>query len=249
MKARTRKSFSWVVAILMAGMASVSLAADVDVFAEGAYSFNRGAASGKLVVYIYANVNTDPLCSYSVNLSYNASKLNSPVAEKNITDWYFGASSPGYPYMDPQISNPPGYIIFIGGKLDTDNPTEGVTGQRKLLGKVTFTRSDNNDPKSDAGGPAGYFGVALALGKDGDYDNFVTVGGAKKDLNTAFSQKIVEAGDANGNGTINATDAQRVGQIYNGTSPWTIFADCNLNGTINATDAQCIGQKYNGTYY
>jgi hypothetical protein len=223
------------------------LAADVDVLAEGAYSFNRTtpATTGKLVVYIYADINTDPLCSYGVKLTYNSSRLGSPVAEKNTAVWYMGASSPGNPYMDPDTSTA-GQVIFIGGKLDTANPIAGVTGDKVLLGKVSFTRSDNNDPKPD---PAGYFGISLALGKAAPYDNFVTVSGVLKDSATSFSGIIAEAGDANHNGAINAGDAQRVMQIINGTLPFTVFADCNLNGSVNAGDAQCIMQKYNGTYY
>jgi hypothetical protein len=223
------------------------MAADVDVFAEGAYSYNRTspATTGKLVVYLYANINTDPLCSYGVKLTYNSSRLGSPVATKNTDVWYMGASSPGNAYMDPDISTA-GQIIFIGGKLNTTSPAAGVTGQRVLLGKVSFTRLDNANVTSD---PAGYFGIGLALGKTGSYDNFVTVGGVKKDGATAFTYKVVEAGDANGGGSITATDAQVVGQIINNTKPWTIFADCNLSETITATDAQCIGQKINLKWY
>jgi hypothetical protein len=226
---------------------TAALAADVDVFAEGAYSFNRTspATTGKLVVYLYANINTDPLCSYGVKLSYNTAKLGSPTAEKNTDVWYMGSSSPGNPYMNPDTSTA-GQVIFIGGKLDTANPTAGVTGQRVLLGKVSFTRLDNGDPKPD---PGTYFGIALALGKASPYDNFVTAGGLKKDGAIAFTNQVVEAGDANGNGAINSADAQRIGQIYNGTYPFTVFADCNLNGSVNSADAQCVGQKYNGTYY
>jgi hypothetical protein len=237
-------------ALVVLLLPTAALAADVDVFAEGAYSYNKTspATTGKLVVYIYANINTgaDHLCSYGVNLAYNSSKLGSPVAEKNAAVWYMGASSPGNTYMDPDISTA-GHVIIVGGKLDTAAPTAGVTGQRVLLGKVSFTRLDNAAVGSD---PATYFGIGLALGKTGSYDNFVTVGGVKKDTATAFSWIVREAGDVVGTaGTINAGDAQRVMQIYNGTYPFTVFADCNLNGSVNAGDAQCIMQKYSGTWY
>jgi hypothetical protein len=236
-------------ALVLMLLPAAALAADVDVFAEGAYSYNRTtpATAGKLVVYIYANINTgaDPLCSYGVKLTYNSTRLGSPLAAKNTAVWYMGASSPGNTYMEPDISTA-GQIIFVGGKLDTASPTAGVTGQRVLLGTVSFTRLDNANVTSD---PAGYFGIGLALGKASPYDNFVTVGGEKKDPATAFTYKVVEAGDANANGAINSGDAQRVMQIINGTLPFTVFADCNLNGSVNSGDAQCIMQKYNGTYY
>jgi hypothetical protein len=237
-------------ALVLLLLPTAALAADVDVFAEGAYSYNRTspATAGKLVVYIYANINTgtDPLCSYGVKLTYNSTKLGSPLAAKNAAVWYMGASSPGNTYMDPDISTA-GQIIFVGGKLDTASPTAGVTGQRVLLGTVSFTRLDNAAVGSD---PATYFGIGLALGKASPYDNFVTVGGVKKDGNTAFSYTVREAGDVVGTGgAINAADAQRVMQIFNGVYPFTVFADCNLNGSINAADAQCIMQKYNNTYY
>jgi len=63
MKARNRKSFLWLLTMMMAATSSVALAADVDVFAEGAYTAND------LVVYIYANINTGNLCSYGIKLN------------------------------------------------------------------------------------------------------------------------------------------------------------------------------------
>jgi hypothetical protein len=244
-----------IAALVLLVLPAAALAAEVDVFAEGAFSYNRTspATPGKLVVYLYANINTDPLCSYGVNLSYDSAKLGSPAAVKNTDVWYMGASPPGNAYMAPDISQA-GHVVFIGGKLDTSNPptspTAGVTGQRVLLGKVTFTRLDDaNKTTNPIADPTVYFGIGLARGKLALYDNFVTVGGVVKDGATAYTFKVVEAGDATGNGQINAGDAQRIMQIYNGTYPFTVFADCNLNESVNAGDAQCAMQKYNGTYY
>jgi hypothetical protein len=236
MKARNRKSFLWVLAILMAGMASVSLAADVDVFAEGAYTTTA------LEVHIFAKINADNLCSYGVALNYDSGKLTVGTATKNDNVWYFGTTSAKQPYMDPDTSTP-GKIVFIGGKLDTGSPTAGVTGSRVLLGKASFTRKENSMGLGTTA--QDYFGITLALGKADPYENFVTTAGTVKDragvaFNTA--NKVRERGDANGDGAITSTDYVAIRNLLSSPNP-PPYADCNGDGAVTSTDYVCIRNK------
>ena len=236
MKARNRKSFLRLLTILMmAGMSSVALAADVDVFAEGAYTTTA------LEVHIFAKINADNLCSYGVTLNYDPGKLTAGTATKNDNVWYFGTTSAKQPYMNPDTSTP-GKIVFIGGKLDTGSPTAGVTGTRVLLGKATFTRKDSNSPGTT---PETYFGISLTLGKADPYDNFVTTVGAVKDgagvaFNTA--NMVRERGDANGDKAINSTDYTGIRNLLGTPNP-PPYADCNGDGLVNSTDYTCVRNK------
>jgi len=211
-------------------------AGDVDVYAEGAYTTG---AEGDLAVYIYADINVDDLCSYGVKLAYDDSKLESPDAEKNEAEWYMGTTEDKKPYMNPDTSTS-GEIIFIGGRLDEATPTAGVTGTRVLLGKVTFSRLDD-DPVVD---PDSYFGIALELGRASPYDNFVTTGGDVKDVGglSFTTLTIRERGDANADGLISAHDILTLRQnLSNSTAP--VYMDCNADGIISAFDILCVRQK------
>lgn len=111
----------------------VTALADVNVFAEGAYT------ASELVVYIYADttVNTaSVLRSAGVKLTYDDSLLTVVAAEKNEDVWSLGNES----YMEPDTETA-GEAVIILGKLDTEAPTEGVSGNRVLLGKVSFTHT------------------------------------------------------------------------------------------------------------
>jgi hypothetical protein len=213
-------------------MPMAAYSADVDVFAEAAYD------EDDMVVYVYANI-TPNILSYGVKLLYDDSELTVSSAEKNENVWYFGdgTSAGNYDYMEPETGTV-GEVIIIGGKLDTAGPTDGVTGQRILLGKVFFDRTSSTMPFSPA--------LSLDYGRSGDYKNFVTTNGAILDGTGVFFDAIVvaEKGDANADGSINSIDAQYVSQIFFGSSDWTILADCNGDGNINSIDAQCISQKF-----
>ena len=236
MKARNRKSFLWLLTMMMAATSSVALAADVDVFAEGAYTAND------LVVYIYANINTGNLCSYGIMLNYDTinNRLNVPTATKNENVWYFGTSSVKQPYMNPDTSTP-GQVVFIGGKLDAGSPAAGVTGTRVLLGKATFTRKESTMGFGTTA--QDYFGISLALGKAAPYDNFVTTGGEVKDGATAFGPIIVrERGDANASGSITVRDIATVKELM-GVTDSPVYADCNASDSITVRDIACIKEK------
>jgi len=224
------------IAAVGASGGSVS-AADVDVYAEGAYT------DTKLDVYIYADMNAEPLVSAGVRLTYDNTKLTFVSAEKNETDWYFGAPGATHEYQNPQ--NTGDAVVFLGGKLDTAAPGAGVTGSRKLIGKATFNRTENSSPglTSEA-----HFGATLGLGivrtAPDVFANFVTTSGAELDTienGVSYSVMIRERGDANANGQITGTDKATVHYYITHEDgvfhPWM---DCNANEQITGTDKACI---------
>jgi hypothetical protein len=206
--------------------------ADVDVYAEGAYNATN------FDLYIYADINVGPILSFGVKVNYPP-ELTFISATKNEAVWYFGNGTAEHSYMDPEIS-PEGGVIIIGGKLNTNDPDEGVTGNRVLLGKVTFTH----------GGVTDFSGVNLTYAHgdgSGAFSNFVGVNGDVKDGGgVSFAVEIHERGDANGRDGINVQDISTVryfmtngGILY----PWI---DCNSDGEVDVRDISCI--RYNMTH-
>jgi len=200
------------------------------VYAEGAYDYND------LVLYVYADVAPTTLVSMGIKVTYDASKLTFSSAQKNEDIWYFGTPTTQFPYIDPK--NICSSVVIMGGKLDTHNPTEGVTGNRILLGIVSFTRAESGDPGSS---PQSYFGVNIELGKDGEYANFVDTDGNELDENITFSTVIHEKGDANGDGRITSADMFKVRRLIG--RDYSVFADCNGDGHVTKDDMFCIKNK------
>jgi hypothetical protein len=236
-----RKKLIIVMAILAIGafLPTVSSAA-VTYFTDCAYT------GSDLVCHVYANTGGDSLISAGVQLSYSTSELSNPIAVKNEEDWFFGNGTTNHSYMDPEVDTTNGTIVFIVGKLNESAPTQGVTGSRALIGTVSFTRSSTDDPWGGTNNPAapvGFFGIDLALGRSGNYENFVNTDGALLD-DTAIkgSIKIAERGDANANGVINATDYVAIRNQIGAENP-PPYADCNGNGVVNATDYVCVRNK------
>lgn len=208
-------------------------AADVDVYAEGAYT------DTDLVLYIYADINSGPILSFGINIGYPAG-LTFQSATKNESTWFFGDGTPEYPYMNPENSDTggtgPGNVIIIGGKLDTSAATAGVTGPRVLLGTVTFTHSGVTD----------FSGVTLTYGRGngtGDYKNFVgtdkTVYDSADMTGVSFAVGIYERGDANGDGMVNNIDMGEVRNIILGRVPgviYRVYADANGDGQVTNID-------------
>lgn len=219
-------------AIVAIGMLATVSWASVSVYAEGAYT------DSDLVIYLYADVDTDPILSYGVKLTYNPSDLESPVVEKNSQDWYFGEQSSPLPTpnAEPDTSTP-GEIIIVGGKLDSAAPQAGVTGDRVLLAKVTFNRIGTTNIPS----------AALYLGKEGNYANFVQVDGAELDVALGGAGKtdaiglvnIFERGDANNDSFLNFADMTKIRNMMTN-DEHTIWADCNDDGYINFADMTCV---------
>jgi hypothetical protein len=222
-------------ALLMVGVAGMPcsvLGASVSVYAEGAYT------DSDLKLYIYADITEGPILSFGVKVAYPSS-LTYSSATKNESVWYFGNGSAEYDYMAPEVQD--SSVVIIGGKLDTSNPTEGVEGDRVLLGTVTFTHSGVTD----------FSGVSVTYGRgtgsDSDtFKNFVDVDGGVLDGSAVNFQTptIAQPGDANADGNINSVDAQYVREIFFKQKAWTILADCNSDGDVNSTDAQCIREKF-----
>ncbi|MBI5557014.1 MAG: hypothetical protein HY885_05205 [Deltaproteobacteria bacterium] len=221
---------------VIAASSLTALAADVDAYAEGAYT------DTDLVVYIYADINAAPLVSAGVQLSYDNSKLTLASAVKNDTDWYFGTPVQKYAYQDPQDTG--SAVVFLCGKIDETTPTAGVTGARKLIGKATFTRNESAAPGAT---PETYFGSALGLGvtrtDGGEFANFVTNAEVVLDNGgVSYAVKIRKRGDANADGLINVQDVLKV-KSYIGTTNFPVYADCNNSGDINVQDVLCVKSK------
>jgi len=221
---------------VIAASSITAMAADVDVYAEGAYT------DTDLVVYIYANITGDPLVSAGVQLPYDNTKLTLTSAVKNTDDWYFGTTSVKYPYQDPQDTG--SSVVFICGKIDEGNPTAGVTGARKLIGKATFIRTDSTDPGTS---PEAYFGsTSLGLGvirTDGEvFANFVTAGEAVLDNTASLDMTSViirERGDANADHLITNSDYFAAKTLIT-TGIYKVYADCNADNLITNSDFFCI---------
>jgi hypothetical protein len=208
--------------------------ANVAVYAEGAYTATN------LDLYIYADIDTsDPILSFGVKVNHPP-EWTVEAASKNENDWYFGEPEPGtkYPYMVPDSSSP-GSVIIIGGKLDTNAPTQGVSGSRVLLGKVTF----------DHDGATNFDGVvdltyAHGLGAPTDsFKNFVGTDGTVKDgEGMSFAVEIHERGDANGDGRFDVNDFLAL-KTFSGSSVFPCWADCNGDERIDVNDFLCLKTK------
>lgn len=235
----TRRGLVWGLGALMvimgAFLASNAIAAEVDVYAEGAYT------DSDLVVYIYADI-TNPILSYGVKVGFDTGDLEVVSAEKNDAVWYFGSGTTTYEYMGPEIDNTAGTVVIIGGKLDTADPTAGVSGDRILLGKVTFNRKSSNTPS-----------INLDFARDGDFANFVkptdppTVLDDQED-GVGFEVTIAERGDANADGDIDISDVSEIRKMVFGETPMKVFADCDddtggISISVNISDVTCIRNK------
>ena len=136
----------------------VSAAPSVTVYATGVYTYTT------VDISLYADIKECNLVSSGAKVLYNPVDLTLVSAEKNDTDWYLGEVDNKLPYMVPDTSTT-GEIVFIGGKLDINDPTAGVTGDKILLGHISFQRNNSNIPA-----------FSLTYGRDGAYKNFVTTG-------------------------------------------------------------------------
>jgi len=218
------------------------LAADVDVFAEAAYT------DKDLEVRVYADINGPNLCSFGVKVAYNDNTLsiaNPADAEKNEDVWFLGDA----PYMDPDVSTP-GEVVIIGGKLDPAEPLAGVGGMRVFLGKVRFARDAIGE--AIAPDPETYFGIVLSLGRVAPYANFVSTDGTVMDNNgggVSFALPLInQRGDANADGSITTADMIAVRNAFYNDAPVgnEPAADCNDDGSISTADMICIRNIFYG---
>jgi hypothetical protein len=185
------------VSCLMACFTPQAMATNVGVYGEGTYTANY------LYMEVRADITDGSILSYGVKLSYDPSKLAVAFVTKNEDVWFFRDRLTNYPYANPDFSTP-GEVVAIGAKVDTANPTAGVTGTAVLLGRVVFSRGSYDTPLSD---PVAFFGLGLSLGKESPYDNFVTTGGVSLD-STGVDFRGIEilAGDSDVDGLTDDID-------------------------------------------
>lgn len=219
----------------------LGFAADVDVYAEGAYT------STDLVIYLYADINNpDPILSFGVSVNYPAGLTFDPDPEEssyNESKWFFGDGVTNHAYMLPENtgnSSTGGQVVMVGGKLDTraGHALDGVTGTRVLLGKVRFTH----------GGMTDFGAVTIDFGRDGAYANFVATDAPGTVLDTevdgvGFSlPEIHERGDANHDNVITFADMSAVRALITD-NKYVVYGDCNDDGVITFADMSCVRSK------
>jgi hypothetical protein len=161
-------------------------AADVSVHGKALYSPNV------FKVEIFADIDTVDLVSFGVKLDYDEAGLVVLGASTNEAVWYLGGIGIKYPYVQPD-SSVDGEVVFLGGRLDTGSPVGGVTGNKVLLGSVSFACTSCPPPEEWPGvGPV----VSLSYGRPGDYKNFVATDGLVLDdeLNGVEFRPLPEPG-------------------------------------------------------
>ncbi len=218
--------------------------ADVDVYAEGAYT------ESILDVYVYADINIDRILSFGVRLTYDPEELAVLTAEKdveprpytsNATKWLMGDENAAYKNNPAPDYSTAGEVVIIGGKLDPENPTAGVeTGARIFLGMASFTPAGGVMPAHPA--------ITLSYARtDGSYKNFVRLNGDGVEVLDGAGVEIGAVrlsprGDADGNGSITPRDINRL-KSYIGNANAPCYMDCDGNGSITPRDINCIKGK------
>jgi hypothetical protein len=223
-----------------------ALAAEVDVYAEGAFTTDE--TENILDVFIYANLNfaAGGVLSYGVKLTYPATELEFVSADKNII---FPASGNTPPYTsnpglwelgdDPSYKNNPapkntidagtGTVVIIGGKLNPVDPTAGLTGVKVFLAKVTFKSATDNAIPTDPN-----LSITYAIGNGTDsYKNFV---GYDASAPAGAEGVVLDSADSSGVNflPVNVT-----------ATPFDIaeYGDSNADGEINILDVRTLRQN------
>ncbi len=174
---------------------TASASAAVSVYGTGTYSGND------LSVVIYANIDSeDELRSFGIKLHDNRGNLEVTGATRNNDVWYLGIDNP-YAAPDTSVA---GEVTIIGGKLDIENPGDGVSGQGVLLGEVKFVRTSAAQPD-----------ITLDFGKNGDYNNFVAINGNVLDQSFSMGLVTVEEGDFDADGLLDSIEDKNQDGIVN----------------------------------
>jgi hypothetical protein len=163
----------------------------VIVYGEGAY------LEDDLQVQVYADISEGNIFSFALKLLYDPDEITAIEAHKNEEVWYFGDATTKHPYKDPDTSND-GSVLILGGKLDINNPTAGVTGNGVLLGSVLFTRKTASSPS-----------ISLTFAGDANYDGFVATDGTVIDDQMGgivFAPVTLLASDSDGDGLSDAIE-------------------------------------------
>jgi hypothetical protein len=247
---------------LFAGAAipAPSLAAEVDVYIQGAYNLE----DQYLDVFVFADINNGHrLISWGVTLNYETDQLNPISAEKNPypnvpytsnqARWEFGSDAATKDLPNPVFSPANGKVIGKGGVLDEADPTAGNTGPGVLLFWVRF------EPGTEAPNlttPDLSLEYAIGTGQPtDDYKNFVrydttTQTGIVLDstdnsgvefhpVSYSLPPDIAAYGDANGDGEIDVVDYVAIRNSL--TSPkQPPYADCNMDRYVDVVDYVCV---------
>jgi hypothetical protein len=246
--------FGLAIFLIISCLSSICLAQDATVYGEAAW---RDDATGQdVVVYLYTDINpaSDPLISFGIRLTYPSElTLDSVNTGTNKEVWYFGTQASQFPYTDVYEESGT-EVVVIGGKLDEDFPTEGVSGERVLLAVARFTFS------SGATMPPV---IGLTYGRPGDYKDFVDNGGAVLDDTAGavlFDHPrpdksvpiiVAERGDANADGSVNISDVTEIRKMVFGQIPAAVYGDCDANLDpptgigieVSISDVTCIRDK------
>lgn len=236
------KWFGAVAVVRGALMATDSRAAEINVYAEGAFTTHE--TENILDVYIYADIAVERVLSFGIRLMYDPLELQVVSAEKNII---FSESSGTPPYTsnpalwalgdDPIYRNNPApdyttqgdAVVIIGGKLDLADPTGGLSGERIFLAKVTFRPADGNTIP-----PAPALALTYAVGAGDDtYKNFVRY---DPDANPGEEGIVIDSADFSG---VNFLPINVI------SSPYDIAerGDANADGVLSVHDFLCIRSK------
>jgi hypothetical protein len=151
-------------ALWMAG--TLATAGTANVAHATVQVFGEASSSGpEIRVNVFANITEPAIVSYSFKLFYPSRDLAVVAATRNDTVWSFHDGSRTVPYPAPETGTP-GEVLFIGGRMDANNPRAGVTGNRVPLGSVVFRRTSANTPD-----------FSMSIGRSGQFASFVAVNG------------------------------------------------------------------------
>jgi hypothetical protein len=132
--------------------------------------YGVASSSGPFItVQAYADITDPPIVSYSLKMFYDSKLLEVASASRNDEVWFLGDGTRRVPYLEPDVSRP-GEVLFLGAKMDSSQPLEGVTGSAILLGTTVFSRLSSETPTFE-----------VSLGRQGAYASFVTSTGTTLD--------------------------------------------------------------------
>lgn len=192
----------------------VEAAISITVYGEGTLT------DDEVTVNIYADIANSPVVSFGVNLNYDTDQLTVQSAVKNEGVWYFGDETNKHSYIDPDTSTP-GSVVIIGGKLDINNPIEGVIGNNILLGTVVFERNDSSHPV-----------LSLTFGREGNFNNFVAID--KSILDTQVGDVVFLPVVFSGNGDSDGDGLPDDIEAMLGTDP--LDADTDDDGIVDGNE-------------
>lgn len=143
----------------------------------------------RLRVRIFADItginDGGSLISVGFSLNYGGG-LTNPVAENNVIDWYFGSPVGLHTQIEPDTSQS-GKITFLLGKLDEDDPSQGISGYRIFLGSILFDYTGDPPTAGD---------IELADGHLGSFADFVTNQGNVLDDGVSYTVAGIQSEDS-----------------------------------------------------